>query len=157
MAPVTFIFIPASVTASGPDCAASPEGPGAAPSWPLSSHLALEAVDSAVPTARHHARRVVLEWRLTALADTTELLVSELVTNAIYASREARSAAVRLWLSADANCVVIHVWDASDRIPARRLADARAECGRGLLLVESLSRDWGSYRAARGKVVWAML
>jgi hypothetical protein len=42
-------------------------------------------------------------------------------------------------------------------MPVRREAEADSECGWGLLLVESLSAGWGSYRKANGKVVWAMI
>jgi hypothetical protein len=49
--------------------------------------------------------------------------------------------------------------DGSDRIPVLRDAQPEAESGRGLLLVDSLSEDWGSYRQARlsGKVVWSVI
>src|SRR5260370_40366402 len=127
---------------------------GATPSWPLNSHLELGALDSAVPCARMHANQVVIEWGLAALADNVELLVSELMTNAIRASDGLMSPPVLLWLVSDHNCVVIHVWDASNEMPVRREAGPDSERGRGLLLVETLSRDWGSYRTADGKVVW---
>jgi anti-sigma regulatory factor (Ser/Thr protein kinase) len=124
------------------------------PSWPLNSHLELGALDSAVPCARMHAKQVVIEWGLAALADNVELLVSELMTNAIRGSDGLMSPAVRLWLVSDHDCVMIHVWDASNEMPVRREADLDSERGRGLLLVETLSRDWGTYRTADGKVVW---
>jgi hypothetical protein len=54
--------------------------------WPLRSFLELGALPSAVPCARYHCRQVLWEWRLTGLAQSAELLVSELVTNAITAS-----------------------------------------------------------------------
>jgi len=47
------------------------------------SHLVLGALPSAVPCARLHAKLVLAEWGLKALAETAELLVSELVTNAV--------------------------------------------------------------------------
>src|SRR5580698_9874409 len=52
----------------------------------LQTHLELAALPSAVPCARGHVRAVALEWGLQELADTAELLASELVTNAIRAS-----------------------------------------------------------------------
>ena len=148
-------MIPAPVPAM---VSARPESGGAAtPSWPVRSHLELRALDSAVPCARKHARQVVMEWGLPALADTIELIVSELVTNAIRAAETLMTPVVRLWLVSDHNCVVIHVWDGSDEMPARLNADPDSERGRGLLLVETLSRDWGCYRKPSGKVVWVML
>jgi hypothetical protein len=56
--------------------------------WPLRSSLELAALPTAVPNARLHARSILHEWRLEALADTVELLVSEIVTNAVRASAE---------------------------------------------------------------------
>jgi hypothetical protein len=56
-----------------------PETP---PRWPLHSRLEFGALDTAPACARKHARLVLSEWGLAPLADTTELLVSELVTNA---------------------------------------------------------------------------
>ena len=55
--------------------------------WPLHSFLELGALPGAVPCARLHARHLLWEWGLAALTDSTELVVSELVTNAIRASR----------------------------------------------------------------------
>lgn len=55
-------------------------------SWPLRSYLELGALPSAVPCARLHARLLAAEWGFEALAQTVELVVSELVTNAIRAS-----------------------------------------------------------------------
>jgi hypothetical protein len=138
--------------------------------WDLRSFLELGALPTAVPCARLHTRQVLWEWHLGALAATTELLVSELVTNAVQASagltgsrRSGRwipgTPPVRLWLSCDRRRVLIQVWDASDRHPAPQHPTADAESGRGLLLVESLSTDWGSYPPERsgGKVVWAIV
>jgi hypothetical protein len=50
---------------------------------PLRSYLELGALPTAVPCARLHARQLVWEWGLNGLAANTELLVSELVTNAV--------------------------------------------------------------------------
>jgi hypothetical protein len=146
-----------------PECVTSQPEPGRAVSqrepadWSFMSHLELGALDSAVPCARLHARQVVGEWGRPDLADTAELLVSELMTNAIRASVGLMLPAVALWLLSDGRCVVIQVWDGSGEMPVRRDADADADSGRGLLLVDSLSRDWGSYPRAGGKVVWARI
>ena len=43
------------------------------------------------------------------------------------------------------------------RMPTRKDAVPDSENGRGLVLVESVSDDWGAYRKAEGKVVWAMI
>src|SRR3989442_1360431 len=67
-----------------PDAVADP--PGITASWPLSTTLPLGALPGATPCARMHARAVLTEWGLGDLADAAELIVSELVTNAVRAS-----------------------------------------------------------------------
>src|SRR5689334_21712248 len=72
---------------SGPGPASGERRPSAqAASYPHQSHLVLGALPGAVPCARLHARLVLAEWGLKALADPGELAVSELVTNAVRAS-----------------------------------------------------------------------
>jgi anti-sigma regulatory factor (Ser/Thr protein kinase) len=95
---------------------------------------------------------------MTGLADSAELLVSELVTNAITASRSAGSdSPIRLWLLSDAVQVLIVVWDASPHLPARVDVSTEAEAGRGLLLVEMISDQWGTCATPPcGKTVWAL-
>jgi anti-sigma regulatory factor (Ser/Thr protein kinase) len=131
--------------------------PVTTPDWPLRSRLELGALPTAVACARLHARHIALEWGLRTLAEPTELLVSELATNAIRASAGLLSPVIRLCLASDRHGIVVRVWDGNDQMPARRDTGPDSECGRGLLLVESLSTDWGSYRKAKGKVVWAMI
>ena len=127
------------------------------PPFPQTSHLELRALPTAVSCARLHAREVILEWGLRGLVDTAELLVSELVTNAIRASCGLLTPVVRIWLTYDRSDFFIRVWDGSDQMPAPQNAGLDAECGRGLLLVETLSQAWGSYPKANGKVVWALV
>jgi anti-sigma regulatory factor (Ser/Thr protein kinase) len=134
--------------------------------WPLHSFLELGALDGAVPSARLHTRHLVREWGLAALADDAELVVSELVTNGVQASRAMTHAAIRLWLASDRRQVVICVWDASVRPPVRMDAAEEAENGRGLLLVEAVSAQWGWFPAepaslpagdSPGKFVWSIV
>jgi PAS domain S-box-containing protein len=99
--------------------------------------------------AREHARGQLRSWGLEALVDTTELLVSELVTNALrYGEGE-----IRLRLLLD-RTLVCEVWDAGLVQPRRRRARDTDEGGRGLQLVGLLSAAWGSRRTPRGKTVW---
>jgi anti-sigma regulatory factor (Ser/Thr protein kinase) len=139
--------------------AARPGAARAAPfaaQWPYRSFLELGALPGAVPCARLHARLVLAEWGLAALSDDTELLVSELVTNGVRASRAAGHDAVRVWLVSDLRQVVVFVWDGSPRPPARADPGADAESGRGLLLVEAISDRWGHFGYdSGGKVTWA--
>jgi anti-sigma regulatory factor (Ser/Thr protein kinase) len=117
-----------------------------------------------VPCARGHVRMVAREWGLAELASTAELLASELVTNAIQAAERLRVRAdlavvpvVRLWLLSDQVSLVIRVWDGNEEMPVRKDAGVDAESGRGLMLVESLAKEWGAYRKGDGKVVWVMI
>nr|WP_312866372.1 SpoIIE family protein phosphatase [Streptomyces boluensis] len=102
-----------------------------------------------VGRAREYARAQLLSWDLEALVDTTELLVSELVTNALrYGEGD-----IRLRLLLDRS-LVCEVWDAGLVQPRRRRARDTDEGGRGLQLVGLLSAAWGSRRTPRGKTVW---
>jgi hypothetical protein len=148
--------VPAAIAEMGCDTETNCETAALA-SWPLTSHLELGALDSAVPCARMHAKNVAVEWGLTALADTTELIVAELTTNAIYASRAAALPAFSFCMASEGRCVVILVRDGSKHAPVLQRADPHSERGKGLLLVDALSLDWGWYREPDGKVVWAVV
>lgn len=128
--------------------------------WPKRSFLELGALPGAIPCARLHARQLTWEWGLVALSATVELLVSELVTNAVQASRSLpQPAPVRLWLLMDTDRILILVWDASEQVPVRMDANADREGGRGLLLVEVMSSQWHWYSIPElgGKIVWALV
>jgi hypothetical protein len=86
--------------------------------WPHRDALELGSLPGAVPCARLHARHILREWGLDHLAADAELLVSELMTNAVAASRSAgESTSVWLWLLADSMRVLILVRDASTDAP----------------------------------------
>ncbi|AKA05825.1 SpoIIE family protein phosphatase [Streptomyces noursei] len=102
-----------------------------------------------VARARELARDQLTDWGLQALVDTTELLVSELVTNALRHGH----GEIRLRLLLD-RTLVCEVWDADLAQPRRRRARDTDEGGRGLQLVGLLSERWGSRRTPRGKTVW---
>ncbi|WP_225799356.1 SpoIIE family protein phosphatase [Streptomyces sp. NK15101] len=102
-----------------------------------------------VGRARELARAQLAAWDLEPLVDTVELLVSELVTNALrYGEGE-----IRLRLLRD-RTLVCEVWDSGLVQPRRRRARDTDEGGRGLQLVGLLSSSWGSRRTPRGKTVW---
>jgi anti-sigma regulatory factor (Ser/Thr protein kinase) len=131
--------------------------PSTTPRYPLTSHLELGARPTAVPCARMITKQAVREWELPDLVETAELLVSELVTNAIRASGGVPDPVIRLWLVSDRSNLVIRVWDGSGDLPVCQDAGPDSECGRGLLLAEALSKDWGVYRRGHGKVVWVLI
>jgi anti-sigma regulatory factor (Ser/Thr protein kinase) len=150
-----------------PARAAEP-GSGAGPAgqaWPMVSTLPpLAALPTAPACARGHVRAVAGEWGLPNLADTAELVASEVVTNAVQASERLRLRTdlaivpvIRLWLVSDQISMVIRVWDGNDEMPVRRDADPDDAGGRGLMIIDSLAKEWGAYRKADGKVVWVMV
>ncbi|GHI01965.1 protein phosphatase [Streptomyces cellostaticus] len=105
---------------------------------------------AAVAHARAEATRQVVDWGLGELTMTTELIVSELVTNAIrYAEPP-----IRLRLLRDTR-LTCEVADASSTAPRLRHARSTDEGGRGLFLVAQLSHRWGARYTAEGKIIWA--
>jgi hypothetical protein len=157
-------------TADSGSAADSGQQDGAGTAWPHQSFLALGALPTAAPCARLHTTLVLWEWHLDALAQTAGLVVSELVSNAVQASAGLTGSRfaghwapgtppVRVWLSADDHRVVIQIWDGSDRPPVPQPVEPEADSGRGLLLVGSLSAEWGCYTPEKssGKVVWAVV
>ena len=132
--------------------------------WPLHAALPLGALPTAPGCGRAWTRQILREWGLDRLADDTELLVSELTTNAIQASAPADGAAIGLWLASDCERAVILVWDSSPQPPVPANPGQDAEYGRGLQLVQALSLQWGWYvpigtapGSNAGKVVWAIV
>ncbi|MDX3225829.1 SpoIIE family protein phosphatase [Streptomyces sp. ME19-01-6] len=109
----------------------------------------LPSEPKSVGRARELARQQLEAWGMDELVDTTELLVSELVTNALrYGEGE-----IRLRLLLD-RTLVCEVWDSGLVQPRRRRARDTDEGGRGLQLVGLLSAGWGSRRTPHGKTVW---
>lgn len=109
----------------------------------------LPAEPRSVSRARELARDRLLDWNLRELCETAELLVSELVTNALRHGE----GQIRLRLLLD-RTLVCEVWDADLVQPRRRRARDTDEGGRGLQLVGLLSAAWGSRPTHRGKAVW---
>ena len=133
-----------------------------AAAWPLMSHLELGALPTCVGSARKHARAVTQEFGLSALADSVELVVSEIVTNAVRAATSLLDdnlaiPVIHLWLASDLECALIRVWDSSDQPPILKYAGPDDDSGRGLMLVNSVASEWGTYKCTNGKVVWAII
>ncbi|HEY1668161.1 MAG TPA: ATP-binding SpoIIE family protein phosphatase [Trebonia sp.] len=110
----------------------------------------LEPELSAVRHARSLIRDPLKRWGLEDLIDSSELLVSELVTNAIkYANGE-----VMLRLILEPDTLVCEVHDSSPALPRVLQVDKDAENGRGLHVVSQVASRWGVRRTTGGKVVW---
>ncbi|EFL30413.1 magnesium or manganese-dependent protein phosphatase [Streptomyces viridochromogenes DSM 40736] len=105
---------------------------------------------AAVARARKTAGEQLAAWGLTEAAFTTELIVSELVTNALRYG----GAPIELRLIRDTT-LICEVSDGSNTAPHLRRARVFDEGGRGLLLVAQLSERWGSRQTPTGKTIWA--
>ena len=107
---------------------------------------------AAVARARKMAGEQLAEWGLTEAEFATELIVSELVTNALRYG----GAPIELRLIRDST-LICEVSDGSSTAPHLRRARVFDEGGRGLLLVAQLAERWGSRQTATGKTIWAEL
>jgi len=111
---------------------------------------------TAPASARAFTARVLSDWQLTPLAGAASLVVSELVTNAVlYAESD-----MELALTRSDGRVRISVRDHGPGTPVVRLHRPYLDLveGRGLLLVEAITRGWGVFTAQpNGKTVWAVL
>ncbi|MFJ7964085.1 SpoIIE family protein phosphatase [Streptomyces sp. NPDC096324] len=103
-----------------------------------------------VTTARALSLRQLANWGLEDLDFTTELIVSELVTNAIRYG----TGPIGLRLIRD-RALICEVSDGSSTAPHLRYAYETDEGGRGLFLIAQLAHRWGTRYHARGKTIWA--
>ncbi|MGC0312588.1 ATP-binding SpoIIE family protein phosphatase [Kitasatospora acidiphila] len=99
--------------------------------------------------ARRLAGHALRRWGLEELAESTELMVSELVTNAVQHAK--KPVTLRLVRTSVLRC---EVGDDSPALPRRRRAGLHDERGRGLELVAKCADGWGATRLGGGKVVW---
>ncbi|MFA1548688.1 ATP-binding SpoIIE family protein phosphatase [Actinomadura chokoriensis] len=109
----------------------------------------LEPEPASVPWIRAQVAARLAGWSLHDLTDTAQLLVSELVTNALV--HGAGSLGVRLIKGRTLLC---EVHDDGADLPQLRHAEATDESGRGLQLVSHLAARWGTHRTDTGKIVW---
>ncbi|MEU3187438.1 ATP-binding protein [Streptomyces sp. NPDC006923] len=128
------------------------------------SRLELAAQKDAVRWARRHARDVLSIWRVPSdHIETATLVVSELVTNSVRHVSAATPATgpvrLALILRHRGTHLIVEVADPDVRPPVHQgLSAPSAESGRGLFIVESVSKEWGYYfPPTGGKVVWCML
>ncbi|MFI7704617.1 ATP-binding protein [Nonomuraea sp. NPDC049480] len=113
-------------------------------SWWLSADLV------SARRARRLTRETLAEWGFGHQIEVAELLVSELVGNALGHAR----GQVRLGFSAADGRLRCEVEDEDPELPRMRTVDEDAESGRGLFLVDMLSRCWGGVPTPRGKAIW---
>ncbi|MCS0605376.1 SpoIIE family protein phosphatase [Streptomyces sp. LP11] len=103
----------------------------------------------AVHDARERAARQLTAWGLAEAAFTTELIVSELVTNALNHA----AGPIRLRLIHE-RVLICEVSDSSNTSPRLRRAGNTDEGGRGLFLVAQVAQRWGTRYTAAGKTIW---
>jgi PAS domain S-box-containing protein len=115
--------------------------------------LTIDPEPRAARAARALAVTALRDWALPHVADITELLVSEIVTNAIrYASTHSR-----LTVRCGEGALYVEVSDHDSRVPRLLHPTADDEGGRGLQLVSELASSWGARPTSTGKTVWFQL
>ncbi|MFE7583492.1 SpoIIE family protein phosphatase [Streptomyces gardneri] len=112
----------------------------------------VERDPSAVSPVRNAAAAKLSEWGLDGLAFTAELILSELITNAVRYGADP----VRVRLLHD-RTLICEVSDGSSTSPHLRHATTTDEGGRGLYLVAQYAERWGTRYGRRGKTIWAEL
>jgi anti-sigma regulatory factor (Ser/Thr protein kinase) len=142
----------------------APTRPTPSPTVPASPRVCrvrLAAGLAAAKAARAVVETTIRAWRVPVDPDVAVLLTSELVTNAVtHGTEEAGSAGgfVTLAIACGAAGLRVDVHDGSGDLPLlENPPEAEAETGRGLLLVTSLSAEWGFYRTPKGKAVYFTL
>ncbi|HLX50762.1 MAG TPA: ATP-binding protein [Streptosporangiaceae bacterium] len=128
-----------------------------APTRPIVLHrhrVPLAAGPAAPAQARGQVRAAICTWDVPVDPDVAILLTSELVTNAI--THEVGET-IMLAISCSGNHLRVDVHDSSCALPVPEDAPVDAETGRGLMLVNSLSSEWGCYRTPTGKAVYFTL
>ena len=114
----------------------------------------LTAGPAAAAQARRQVRAAICTWDIPVDPDVAILLTSELVTNAI---RHEVTGIVMLAITCPVGQLRVDVHDTSRVLPMRVDAPVDAEAGRGLMLVTTLSAEWGFYRTPAGKAVYFTL
>ncbi len=112
------------------------------------------AAPDAVRTARSLVRHTLREWELDSVVDVAALLVSELVTNALRHATGPIGVRVVRGPAGAAGILLVEVSDPLPDPPRERVARPDDEDGRGLQLVASATRRWGTRPGEAGKTVW---
>lgn len=114
----------------------------------------LTAGPAAAAEARNYVRTAIAAWNVPVDSSVAALLTSELVTNAI---RHEAGERIKLQIACSCGHLRVYVHDTSRTFPVPVDAPTEAEAGRGLMLVASLSTDWGCFRTPTGKAVYFTL
>ncbi|MGW2120150.1 ATP-binding protein [Streptomyces sp. NPDC001758] len=134
--------------------------------WVYTSSLQLAAVPSAASCSRMLVRLTLARWNLADYVETAELVMSELVTNAVQATGLTdpepkpwditAEHVIGVQLRATGMSLILDVWDRSSEAPVTKNPEEDAEGGRGLLLIGAMAKQWDVFRPhAGGKIVWA--
>ena len=118
--------------------------------------ISLIAGPAAAAQARRHVWAIIRAWDVPVDGYTAALLASELVTNAIRHAGDEHDP-VELVVSWAGGQLRVEVHDGSRSAPAPVHALPYAEAGRGLMLLDSLSTEWGYRETASGKAVYFTL
>jgi len=116
--------------------------------------IALTAGPEAAAKARRHVRAAIYAWSVPVDMTLAILLTSELVTNAI---KHETGETVMLAITSANGQFRVDVHDTSCLVPVPVEGPPDAEAGRGLMLVASMSSQWGCYRTPAGKAVYFAL
>jgi anti-sigma regulatory factor (Ser/Thr protein kinase) len=118
------------------------------------SRVRLATGPAAAAEARRQVQAAIRIWDIPVDPDVAVLLTSELVTNAI---RHEVAGIVMLAITCTCGQLRVDVHDTSRALPMLVDAPVDAETGRGLMLVTTLSAEWGFYRTPAGKAVYFTL
>jgi anti-sigma regulatory factor (Ser/Thr protein kinase) len=116
----------------------------------VNAEAAFPAELASAPAARRYASAFLRTWQCERLVESAELLISELVVNAVLHA----DSAVTLRLALRPGALRVEIGDSSQEPPRLRPVDPSAVTGRGLLIVDAVASDWGVDPTADGKVVW---
>lgn len=133
------------------------------------AQIDLAAMPSAAFWARRHVQAILKQWGMTGeIVETAKLLASELVTNAVQFAADssglwpqpnpAKVAYVSMTLRHIPGLLVIEVSDQNMNVPEVKERDFDSEGGRGLMLVQALSKEWSFYFPRAGwKTVYCVI
>jgi len=127
------------------------------PTLPTELHqrrVRLPRVPSAAAEARDQVREAIRAWKIPVDPDIAILLTSDLVTNAI---THGDGTTVTLAIRCSRGHLRVDVYDSPRSLPLPADQPADAKAGRGLILVATLSTEWGSFRTPAGKAVYFTL